>query len=120
VVAPDVQAYFDKQEGDVQTIALALRDLCDQLMPQAEVKLAWGFPCWLLGPKNRVASVIAHTDRCNLQLWQGSALAASFPARIEGTGKDLRHVKVRALSDVDDELRALVEAAIALPPKTIR
>ncbi|MEM0928948.1 MAG: DUF1801 domain-containing protein [Pseudomonadota bacterium] len=116
----DVSAYFDKQEGDLQAIALALRDMLDQEMPQAEVKLAWGFPCWLTGPKNRVASIIAHTDRCNLQLWQGSALAPMFPERIEGTGKDLRHVKVYNTQEVDAALREIVRAAIALGPKVIR
>ncbi|NNU16296.1 DUF1801 domain-containing protein [Parvularcula sp. ZS-1/3] len=114
-----VQEYFDKQEGEVQSIALALRAVLDEMIPDAEVKLAWGFPCWLRG-KYRVASIIAHTDRCNLQLWQGSALADQFPERIEGTGKDLRHVKVRKIGEVDEGLRAIMDAALALDPKAIR
>lgn len=115
-----VDAYFDKQEGDVKAIALALRDLLDEEMPQAEVKLAWGFPCWLTEPKNRVASIVVHTDRCNLQLWQGAALASQFPDRIEGTGKDLRHVKVRQPNEVDAALRKIIQVAIALDPKQIK
>ncbi|MEM9838428.1 MAG: DUF1801 domain-containing protein [Pseudomonadota bacterium] len=115
-----VDAYFEKQEGALRAIADALRTVLDEAMPEAEVKLAWGFPCWLKGPKDRVASIIAHTDRCNLQLWQGSTLAQQFPGRIEGTGKDLRHVKVRSVAEVDDELRAIVAAAVALPLHVVR
>ncbi|MEM1380927.1 MAG: DUF1801 domain-containing protein [Pseudomonadota bacterium] len=115
-----VDGYFQKQDGEVQAIALALRAMLDEAMPGAEVKLAWGFPCWLTDPKNRVASIIAHKDRCNLQLWQGSALAEEFPERIEGTGKDLRHVKVRSVGEVDDALRTIVAAAVNLAPRMVR
>jgi len=115
-----VDAYFDKHEGEVEAIARAMRAALEQAMPEAEVKLAWGFPCWLTGPKNRIASIIAHTDRCNLQIWQGSKLVTSYPDRIEGTGKDLRHVKVYSVAEVDDELREIIQAAIALPPHVVR
>ena len=115
-----VDAYFEKQEADVGAIAVALREVLDAAMPSAEVKLAWGFPCWINGPKNRVASIIAHTDRCNLQLWQGSKLAVQFSDRIEGTGKDLRHEKVRSLAEVDAELRKIVDTAVGLPSHIVR
>lgn len=114
-----VQDYFEKQVGDVRAIALALKDVLDAEIPATEVKLAWGFPCWLVDGC-RVASIIAHTDRCNLQMWQGSALVEAFPSRIEGTGKDLRHIKVRAVAEVDGELREIIKAALKLDPKKIR
>lgn len=120
MAAPGVQEYFDKQEGDVADVALSLRDLLDDVMPGAEVKLAWGFPCWLTSPKNRVASIVAHKERCNLQFWQGAKLAEEFPGRVEGTGKDLRHVKVRRVSDIDGELRRIVERAASLPDYQVR
>ena len=115
----DVQSYFDKQEGQVQAIALCLHDLLNTEIPDAEVKLAWNFPCWLSNGI-RVASLAAYKDRCNLQLWQGAELADRFPRRIEGTGKDLRHVKVRSLAEIDEELRLIVRAALNLEPRQIR
>lgn len=76
-----VKEYFEKQVGEVQAVAWALRDMLDAAIPDAEVKLAWGFPCWLCG-EFRVASIIAHTDHCSLRFWQGASLADQFSDRV--------------------------------------
>jgi hypothetical protein len=107
-----VDAYFNKQEGAVSDIALSLRDLLEEVGEGLSCKLAWGFPCW--SGNERIVSIIALKDRCNLQLFSGSRLAEMWPSRIDGTGKQLRHVKVYAISDIDDELRKIVLAAIEL------
>lgn len=107
-----VEAYFDKQSGKPRAIAMALRDLLVAGWPSLSVGLAWGFPCW--SGNERVLSVIAHKERCNLQLFYGAALAQEFPNRIEGTGKALRHVKVHDVSEIDDELTAIIERAVKL------
>ena len=104
-----VEAYFDGLEGERRVTALAVRALLDDALPAATVDLAWGKPCW--AGTARIASVIAHADHVNLQLWQGAALAARWPDRIEGTGKVLRHVKLPSASQVDDEVRAIIQAA---------
>lgn len=106
-----VNGYFAKQEPPMKEIALALRERVEALGPGLTCKLAWGFPCW--SGNERVFSVIAHTDRCNLQLWNGANLAPRFD-RIEGTGKALRHVKVRRVYEIDDGLDAIIRAAIEL------
>lgn len=107
-----VEAYFEKLEGEVQEIALALRALMNTRDKTFTVQLAWGFPSW--SGNERILSIIAHKDRCNLQLWSGNRLAGKFPERIEGTGKQMRHVKVHALSEIDAELITIIEAAIRL------
>ncbi|MEM6410300.1 MAG: hypothetical protein AAF683_02040, partial [Pseudomonadota bacterium] len=86
------EEWFEKLEPDMAPLATALGDLLNTEGPGLSVKLAWGFPCW--AGNERIFSIIAHTDRCNLQLWSGNRLADDFPSRIEGTGKQLRHVKV--------------------------
>ncbi|MEO1015907.1 MAG: DUF5655 domain-containing protein [Pseudomonadota bacterium] len=107
-----VEAYLSKLEPNVHDIALGLRARLNALGPDLTVKPAWGFPCWF--GNERVASVIGHSDRCNLQLWSDNRLADKFPARIEGTGKALRHVKIRSTSDIDEEVDEIIKAAIAL------
>ena len=107
-----VDAYFLKQEGAVADIALDLRKLLEELGDGLKCSPAWGFPCW--SGNERILSIIAHKDRCNLQLFSGNRLAEKWPSRIEGTGKQLRHVKVRAVSEIDDELKEIVKAAIEL------
>ena len=106
-----VDAYFDKLEPPMQELALALRARIEALGPGLSCKLAWGCPCW--SGNERVFSVIAHSEHCNLQLWQGAQLAEISP-RVEGTGKSLRHVKVRSLSEIDSALDRVIGEAIAL------
>ncbi|MEO0466131.1 MAG: DUF5655 domain-containing protein [Pseudomonadota bacterium] len=110
-MSSDIEAYFEKQDTPVKAIALAMRERVETLGPHLICKLAWGFPCW--SGHERIISVIAHSSRCNLQLFYGAALAPKF-ARIEGTGKSLRHVKVHSLADVDGGLDDIIGAAISL------
>lgn len=107
-----VRAYFDNLGPHQGAIATALEDAIKKHWPHLTVKLAWGFPCW--SGSERVFSVIAHADRCNLQLWQGAALADDYLERIEGTGKSLRHVKVYSVDQVNDELIDIMDRAVTL------
>ncbi len=107
-----VRAYFDALEPLQSRIALVLEDHIKIRWPHLTVKLAWSFPCW--SGNERVFSIIAHADRCNLQLWQGAQLADDYLGRIEGSGKALRHVKVFAVDEIDDELIDIMERAVSL------
>lgn len=116
-----VIAYFDKLEGEPAQIAAKLRKTIEGRFPRLKSKLAWGFPCWM--GHERVFSIIAHKERCNLQLWSGARLAKDYVGRIEGTGKALRHVKVHCPDDVDDELIDIMERAVKLDatePRAVR
>jgi len=116
-----VVAYFDSLEDEPADIAATLRKTIEGRWPQLLSKLAWGFPCWT--GNERVFSIIAHKEHCNLQLWSGARLADAYMNRIEGTGKDLRHVKVHSVEDVDDELIDIMERAVGLDatePRAVR
>ncbi len=113
--------YFDRLEGNAARIAKKLSRTVETRWPGLSSKLAWGFPCW--SGNERVFSIIAHGDRCNLQLWQGARLASDYLGRIEGTGKALRHVKVYNVNEVDDELIDIMERAVhldATDPRRVR
>lgn len=107
-----VEAYFRNLSGQPAIIAGQLRDVFITRWPDLVVKPAWGFPCWF--GNERIMSIIAHIDRCNVQLWSGARLASDFPHRIEGTGKSLRHVKVRHPSEIDAELTDILTQAVRL------
>ena len=111
-IDPRVGAYFDKLEGEVQAIALALSALIETRGQSLTCRLVWGFPCW--SGNERIFSIIGYRDKCNLQLWSGHRLAVACPRRIEGTGKQLRHVKLHALSALNSELENIIDAAIRL------
>lgn len=68
-----------------------------------------------VGPRKMLdgyAYIIAQKGYVNLGFYQGARLPD--PARLlEGTGKDLRHVKIRSLADADRaEVRDLIAAAV--------
>ena len=107
-----VRAYFEGLDPLQKEIAIALEDVIKTHWPHLTVKLAWSFPCW--SGNERVFSVMGQADRCNLQLWQGSRLADDYLDRIEGTGKSLRHVKVYAADQVNDELIDIMDRAVTL------
>lgn len=92
--------------------ARALRDEINQAGPDLTVGLAWGFPCWT--GSERIVSIIAHKAHCNLQLWSGARMAKDFPGLIEGTGKQLRHVKISNPDGITPEIRKIIKAAIKL------
>lgn len=115
-----VMAYLSSLSGEEAEIAAGLRKTIEARWPRLLSKLAWGCPCW--AGNERVFSIIAHKGRCNLQLWQGAQLAPDYTERIEGTGKALRHVKIYALADIDDELLEIMERAVeldAIAPKRV-
>lgn len=72
----------------------------------------YGVP-WYRG-KNYVCAIAAHSDHTNLEFYRGASLRD--PERLlEGTGKNLRHVKVYdAKGARGPSLRALLREAIEL------
>ncbi len=104
--------WFSKQPLPIEALARALQIAIEVHGKNLSKSLAWGFPCW--SGNERVLSIIAYKSHCNLQIWYGAKLANRFPERIEGSGKSLRHVKIRKLDDIDDEVSKIIKAAIEL------
>jgi hypothetical protein len=104
--------------AEIQTIARRLRELIDAVHPTA-VEVVWakqGIAGYGLGPKKmseQYAYVAPQTKHVNLGFYYGAALPD--PAGVlEGTGKAMRHVKVRSRAETDNEaLRQLLQAALA-------
>lgn len=118
---PAVEAYLLSLIGRSKPIGKALARALNTQGPELAQSLAWGFPCW--SGNERIFSIIAHSERCNLQIWNGARLTDRFPDMIEGTGKMLRHVKVKHVSQINDKLRAIIIAAIELDfvePRLVR
>ncbi len=72
----------------------------------------YGVP-WYRG-KNYVCAIASHSDHTNLEFYRGSSLRD--PAKLlEGTGKNLRHVKVYDLAGArQPRLKALLREALEL------
>ncbi|HEY2976413.1 MAG TPA: DUF1801 domain-containing protein, partial [Burkholderiaceae bacterium] len=63
---------------------------------------------------SNLLALMPHKSHLNLQVFNGAALAERFP-QLEGTGKGLRHLKMRYGQEVDPDLiAALVNASVEI------
>lgn len=109
---------LEASSEEIRTIARALRAMVLDLHTDTTevVRLGDRASTFGHGPKKMsegYAYIQPHKNWVNLGFYMG-AMLADPEGLLEGTGKKLRHVKVRSLADATtDGLRALVEAAIA-------
>ena len=94
-----------RYDRGVQELTLALRELVlEELAPCCEYIVEVYIVSILYGPTHRMKDGICYIgvikDHVNLGLIRGSELAD--PQRmLEGTGKQMRHIKIRNMSDLE-------------------
>jgi hypothetical protein len=92
-------------------IAKELRSLLRETLPTAVETVKWGNITYTLNGKN-LAWLLFFDDHMDLGFFLGAKLKSK---RLEGTGKGLRHIKVRTKDDIDrTEFRKLLSAAAGL------
>lgn len=94
----------------LKELAQRVREVVKNAIPEVEERVKWGNPTYIVDGKN-VASIIHFSDHVNLGFFLGAKLKSK---RLEGTGKDLRHIKVKVVEDIDTKefTRLLKEAAV--------
>lgn len=110
-----VDAYVSKLKPPHRELVEALRDLILQAAPDVEEAVKWGYPAY--EKDGFVCAIHGQKEYVRLQLWRGRELAD--PAhRLEGTGKNMRPIKVQNLQDIHPALfTTWVQEAIALNEK---
>ncbi len=104
-------SHFEKLEDEVKLLAQASYDWVLDQAPNLGQMTRWGFPSFV--GNSTLISVCGQKQHVNIQFYMGSKLADQHKL-LEGTGKSMRHVKIRKLSDLDQPgLNELIEAAIA-------
>jgi len=121
-VEADVARLLAEHPAPLQTIEHALRGLIRDEAPAAEERVDFGNKLiafgWTMGMRDLLFAIICHESWINLQLADGADLLDPSGI-VEGTGKRIRHVKVRSVeAAADARLRQLVRAQIALRPAT--
>jgi hypothetical protein len=105
----------------MSTIAGLLDSRVREIAPELHAEKRWGLP-WYVG-NDLVLVVGAFTRHVGVEFWRGSAIPDPHHL-LEGTGKNLRHVKVRSSVEARaPELASLIRAAVALDrvvPRRIR
>lgn len=110
---PDpVAAYIQQQPEDKQEILNALRRFMQEAAPQLTESLKWGYPSY--GAKTNICYLSSQKKHVNLGFYQGAQLAD--PGKLlEGTGAQMRHIKIKNTADIKPEAFAeLVQEAVAL------
>ena len=109
--------YLADQPPQNQTIIRALRAFVGKTAPKLEESVKWGNGCWLKG-KVPVTYVYSDNGFVQFGFLRGSVL--KDPKKLlEGAGAHVRHVKVRAVGDIDKAaFGALLRQAIELTPES--
>jgi hypothetical protein len=119
-----VDADFDKLLADsspnIADAARALRAAIHDAIPDGVEQVDFGNRLLAVGRSMKMRdllfAVIPHSAHVNLQLADGVDLP-SPDGRIEGTGKRIRHIKVRSVEDAASAaVRAAIAAEVALHP----
>ena len=107
-----VDAWMSDLEPSLRDIAEDLRRLVLEADPSLKEAVKWGNPVY---EKNGPVCYLAATKAyVSLGFFKGASLTDPG-GRIDGTGKKMRHLKVRSLANVEDEqYRAWVREAAAL------
>jgi hypothetical protein len=107
-----VDALIRELDPSLRSLATKLRLLVRRTAPELQESVKWGVPVWV-GHKNTLCLMI-YADHLNLGFFRGALLSRTHP-EIEGTGKGLRHVKVRSVRDASRPVLAqLIREAVQL------
>ena len=91
--------WLEGVEPRLRPLASELRRMFLEAAPDLRESIKWGNPCF--EKKMRVFYIGSQGDRyVTLGLWQG-ALLPNPEGLIEGTGKRMRHMKIRSLEELD-------------------
>ena len=117
----DVDRLLSEHSAELQAIERALRATIRGEFPDAVEQVDFGNKLIAFGRSMRMRglqfAIIAHKTWVNLQLADGADLPDPHGV-IEGTGKRIRHVKVRSVEAASSKpVRAAIRAQLAARPE---
>jgi hypothetical protein len=92
--------YFAVQKPKNRSIIKVLRAFVKRTAPKLQESVKWGNGCWLTG-KTPIAYVYSAPDHVQFGFFAGAGLKDPKGLLI-GSGKFVRHVKVRKPSEIDE------------------
>ena len=93
-----VQTYIEKQKSPQGEICLKLREIILRTFPDTKEEMKWGVPAFS-GGKFYIGAM---KNQVNLG-FSINGLTEKQLALFEGSGKTMRHIKVRTLNDIDEK-----------------
>jgi hypothetical protein len=116
----DVDRLLSEHSAELQAIERALRATIRRESPDAVEQVDFGNKLIAFGRSMKMRgllfAIIAHKTWVNLQLADGAVLSDP-DHRIEGTGKRIRHIKIRSVADASSPpVVAAIRAQLAERP----
>lgn len=112
-----IDAYVQRKNAKLKPVTKALRQLVKKTLPESREGVnAWGIPTFdFNGP---ICLMMVGKDHVTFGFTRGTSLAGGAEL-LEGTGKNLRHVKLKEVEQLRDaNLRQLILEAAALNEET--
>ena len=107
---PDL-SHFSKLDPHIEELARAAYDFVAEIEPSLPRMKRWGFPGFV--GNSTIVTICGQKQHVNMQFFHGAHLP-NPNGLLEGTGKDLRHIKIRSAVDLErGGMREVVLAAIA-------
>ncbi|AEI66572.1 DUF1801 domain-containing protein [Corallococcus macrosporus] len=105
-------AFFAQQPPERREHLAALRALVKKAAPGARESMKWGMPYYEL--KGGFCALYTATTYVALSIMAPPAKLDDPEGKLEGTGKTMRHLKVRSAADIDKaSILRWVKAAVA-------
>ena len=106
-----IEKILESLNPEKRELTEALRSIVKQVLPEVEETVKWGNITYLLGGEN-LAWIIVYGDHVDLGFFRGTELNSKL---LEGTGKNLRHIKMRNIVEINQaEISRLLEKAAEL------
>jgi hypothetical protein len=94
--------FFESLDGTVAVLARELRSIIRQAIPGASESIKWGMPVYETG--ELICAVRPSQEYVALQFYASGTSLPDRDGLLEGTGKRMRHVKIRTRSDIKKAL----------------
>ena len=116
-MSPTVEQFLSTYPQDVQELALKTRELVKAIVPDVRERVYEAYKTIGYGSGTKMDAMFCYIaplkDRINLGFYRGVVLKDA-DGLLEGSGKLLRHVKVRSMAELEKPaLRQLIVEAVA-------
>lgn len=107
-----VAEFLERLDPDTRPVVEALRRIIHDTVPDADVSIKWGQPTWKR--RGLLCYIAPGRDHVTLGFHRGARLDDRH-GLLEGSGKSMRHIRVRSVVEIDGPaIRDLVRQAAAI------
>ncbi len=107
----NVEEYINSLDSPMKEISSALRRIVTAFSPELKEQIKWNVPTYSMN--TNICSIMAYKKHVNFQIMQGAHI--KDVEELEGTGKDMRHLKFATLDEVEQaDVQKYLKQAIVL------